>query len=446
MDHSDHDLIPILIRTSSIAEVEAPALLSWWTNDRIAEESLAKFLRREGILSDGASRMIDLCRKGYLQIDAGTLLVEEEGRLRLRQGLIPRPEPIEPEPAQVIEPIRMTIRPDRISSRSTPTERPVPVPVPTQEPAEMGLKIGEKLGKYLLTEEVGRGGFGVVYRALHCTLKTPVAIKRLLAEADPEVIESFRAEAITMACLNHPNVVRVLDFADEAVPYVVLEYVEGPSLRDLIKQSGRLRVDRAIAIILQIARGLEASATQGIVHRDVTPSNILLTRDGIAKLTDFGLAAFMADLEDSPDRENRGTAAYMSPEQARGDVIDARSDQYSLGSALYHALTGFLPFPGQNRMEVLLRHATETPVPASNLVPGLDPAVSDLIQRMMEKNPDRRFANFGLVIAHLEALSPSTSESNDRPTSGVGSSTTIKKSAWLGRLVGFGRERTPSVV
>ncbi len=397
--------------------------------------------------------MIDLCRKGYLQIDAGTTLLEDEGRLRLRAGLAPK---IEVEPAQVPRPLpepkliartRSGLEPELapviIVNEATASDSEVDF-APTK--SETLLKIGERLGKYLLTEEVGRGGYGVVYRALHCTLKTPVAIKRLLAEADPEIIESFRTEAITMASLNHPNVVRVLDFADESIPYVVLEYVEGPSLRDLIKQSGRLRVDRAIAIILQIAKGLEASASQGIVHRDVTPSNILLTRDGTAKLTDFGLAAFMVELDNAPDRENRGTAAYMSPEQARGDSIDARSDQYSLGASFYHAVTGYTPFPGENRMEVLLKHAMEPATPPLDIVPALDPDVSDIIMRMMEKAPDRRFADFGEVITRLEALTPTTVEPPDRPTSGAGTSTSMKKNAWLGRLVGFGRERNGSSV
>jgi serine/threonine-protein kinase len=166
----------------------------------------------------------------------------------------------------------------------------------------------------------------------------------------------------------------------------------------------------------------------------------------MAKLTDFGLAAFQVDLENSPDQENRGTAAYMSPEQARGDAIDARSDQYSLGAALYHAVTGYAPFTGENRMEVLLKHAMEIPAQPSILVPGLDLAVSDLILRMMEKTPDRRFADFGEVIRHLEALTPVTAEAADRPTSSAGSLTTAKKTAWLGRLVGFGRERHHSHV
>ncbi len=446
MDHSYHDLIPILVQTASIQESEVDSVLSWWRRDQVGEESFVSFLLRAGVLTDGASRMIDLSRKGYLQIDAGTQLIQDEGRRRLIEGLKPRPvAPLIVESSKA-EPIPEPGPSPRIIAPAPVLTRSEVAPPPPLSIAETTLKVGEKLGKYLLTEEVGRGGFGVVYRALHCTLKTPVAIKRLLAEADPEIIESFRTEAVTMASLNHPNVVRILDFADEAIPYVVLEYVEGPSLRDLIKQSGRLRVDRAVAIILQIARGLEASAAQGIVHRDVTPSNILLTRDSIAKLTDFGLAAFMVDLDGSIDQENRGTAAYMSPEQARGDVIDARSDQYSLGSSFYHAVTGFPPFKGDNRMEVLLKHAMETPTTPLNLVPGLDPEISDLILRMMEKVPDDRFANFGEVIHRLEALSPTNSDSPDRPTSGVGMTTSIRKTAWLGRLVGFGRERNPSTV
>jgi serine/threonine protein kinase len=440
MDQTDHDLMPILLRASAVEPGEAAALHQWWQEERRASEPLASFLLREGILTDGASRMLDLCRKGYLQIDAGTVLIREEGRLKLRQRSMSDSEVKKVEPVVELQPTLES------TGRKSETSSSEVVFVPTRPKAENDLKVGEKLGKYLLTEEVGRGGFGVVYRALHCTLKTPVAIKRLLNEVNPEIIESFRTEAITMASLNHPNVVRVLDFADEAIPYVVLEYVEGPSLRDLIKQSGRLRVDRAIAIILQIARGLDASAEQGIVHRDVTPSNILLTKDGTAKLTDFGLAAFMIDLENSPDADNRGTAAYMSPEQARGDAIDSRSDQYSLGAAFYQAVTGFQPFTGETRMEVLLKHAMETPAAPANLVPGLDPAVSELILRMMAKSPDRRFADFAEVITRLEALGPSTTETSDRPTSGAGTSTVAKRSAWLGRLVGFGRERNHSSV
>jgi serine/threonine-protein kinase len=136
----------------------------------------------------------------------------------------------------------------------------------------------------------------------------------------------------------------------------------------------------------------------------------------------------------------------MSPEQARGDSLDSRSDQYSLGSAFYHAVTGFPPFKGENRMEVLLKHAMETPAAPVNLVAGMDPAVSEVILRMMEKSPDRRFADFGEVIASLEALSPATADLADRPTSSAGTSTSIKKSAWFGRLVGFGRVRSTTSV
>jgi hypothetical protein len=440
MESPDKDLMAILVNNATILETEVPALTSWWTNGRQGGESLAAFLLREGILGDGVSRMLDLARKGYLQIDNATSLVHDEGRLRLREALRQTTQTQTSSIARV-PPIPSTSH----TSTSKVTPRPAPILETTSpEPGANIPQIGERLGKCLLTDEIGRGGCGIVYRALHVSLKIPVAVKLLLADADAEVIDGFRAEASTLARLNHPNVVRVLDFDDGVLPYLVLEYIEGPSLRELIQQSGRIRVDRAVAIILQVASGLAASSALGIVHRDVTPANILLTRDSTAKLTDYGLAALMADLNASSDLEGRGTASYMSPEQARGDALDARSDIYALGACFYHAVTGSAPFSGGSRMQVLLRHAMEPPTPPRSIIAELDSAVSDLILKMMAKSPEERFPNFEAVIAALAALAPgprSWTDSAEGTTSGGETVGSGRKKGWLGRIAGFGRDR-----
>jgi serine/threonine protein kinase len=271
------------------------------------------------------------------------------------------------------------------------------------------------LGKCLLTEFVGQGAVGVVYRGLHRSLNIPVAVKVLhlsALEQDASARQQLRAEARLLAQLNHPHIVRVWDFEDQgSYPYMVLEYVEGLSLAELIQQSGRLRWDRAREVIGQVARGLAAAGKLGIVHRDVKPANILLTRDGSAKLADLGLAVVssnpvlaQAASADAADAGLGGTAAYMAPEQVCGAVVDHRADIYGLGATLYHAITGCLPFTGRSRMEVMLKQVRQPPPPPHALVPELGPAVSAVVLRMLAKNPDERFQTYEEFLDALDGL------------------------------------------
>lgn len=273
--------------------------------------------------------------------------------------------------------------------------------------------IGQTLGKCLLIERLGRGGSCCVYRALHQTLNVPVAVKVLQVDACElrhRDHDHLRSEARLLARLNHPNIVRILDFEDDAAfPYLVLECVEGPSLVELIHQSGRLRSDRARAIIAQVAGGLAAIWKIGAVHRDVKPGNILLARDGTAKIADLGQAVLLADgtattangSAGHPDQV-AGTAAYMAPEQFLAPAsVDHRADVYALGATFYQAITGRMPFEGRSRMEVLLKHAQEAPVPPHQLVADVDPALSDIILMMLAKDPDNRFQDSEELLAAL---------------------------------------------
>lgn len=284
-------------------------------------------------------------------------------------------------------------------------------------PEVSGIRVGTLLGKCLLTELLGRGGCCTVYRALHQTLHIPVAVKILHSQtgiASHRSYEPLRTEARLLAQLDHPHIVRALDFEDDpALPYLVLECVEGPSLGDSIAQSGRLSLERACEVIGQTADALAALWKLRAVHRDVKPGNILLTRDGTAKLADLGQAIFLDEPQgaaDGPRDEVAGTAAYLAPEQfLTPATVDHRADIYALGATFYQAVTGRLAFSGKSFMEVLLKHARQTPPPPHELVPDLPPLVSEVILTMMAKSPADRYQNIDELETALSKLSPAES-------------------------------------
>lgn len=273
---------------------------------------------------------------------------------------------------------------------------------------------GDVLGKYQLIEVLGQGGSCRVYRGKHTRLPIHVAVKVLNSElsCDPSVLLQLREEAALLAGLNHPNIVRLWDFDDEGKhPYIVTELVDGRTLAELIEQSGPLMPDWAVYIMAQVVDGLAAAHQLGIVHRDIKPGNILLTKDGKAKLVDLGLALVGratagSDRPDlTPTRSHvMGTAAYIAPEQARSpDTCDHRADMYSLGATFFHALTGRLPFEGRSRMDVIIKHVQEPLVPPHRYNPNIPAVLSGLIERLMAKNPAERFASYD-ELAHVLRL------------------------------------------
>jgi serine/threonine-protein kinase len=283
-------------------------------------------------------------------------------------------------------------------------------------PVDRGVAIGELLGKCLLTDLIGRGGSCVVFRALHQGLNVPVAVKVLpldAGEAHRRAYNQLKFEARLLAQLPHPHIVRVFDFEDNPVlPFLVLECVEGPTLADLIQQSGHLSLDRAAEIIGQISEALGALWKLGAVHRDVKPGNVLLARDGLAKLADFGQAVLVEEQEIADFNQDKvapetvsGTAAYLAPEQFLApDSVDHRSDIYALGATFYHAITGELPFEGRSRLEVLLKRTRETPTPPDEIIHGLPPRVTDVILTMMARDPCDRYQHLDEVRDALTQL------------------------------------------
>lgn len=256
----------------------------------------------------------------------------------------------------------------------------------------MGSKI--LAGRYELIEKIGDGGMAVVYKAKDRLLNRFVAIKILKPEyiRDPKFIDSFRRESQASAGLSHPNIVSVYDVGKEGnIYYIVMEVLEGDTLSDVIRQEGRLDEMRAIDIAKQVAMALSTAHKKNIIHRDVKPHNILMSEDGTAKIADFGIAkAVNSGTIVNNTSTVMGSVHYLSPEQARGGYVDARSDIYSLGIVMYEMLTGSVPFDGENPVSVAMMHMNEeVPAPsASN--PSISPAMDSIVLKATSKHqPDR---------------------------------------------------------
>ncbi|MCA2229071.1 Stk1 family PASTA domain-containing Ser/Thr kinase [Nonomuraea aurantiaca] len=266
-------------------------------------------------------------------------------------------------------------------------------------------------GRYELDGVVGRGGMAEVYRARDIRLDRIVAIKTLRSDLarDHTFQARFRREAQSAASLNHPAVVAVYDTGEDVsegapVPYIVMEYVDGRTLRDLLRADRRLLPERAAELVDGILRALDYSHRGGIVHRDIKPANVMITRNGDVKVMDFGIARAMADSAATMTQTAQviGTAQYLSPEQARGERVDARSDIYSTGCVFYELLTGQPPFTGDSPVAIAYQHVREEPIPPSQIDPEIPAWCDAIVLKAMAKDPAHRYQNAGEMRADIQ--------------------------------------------
>ena len=279
----------------------------------------------------------------------------------------------------------------------------------------------QSLGKYAIIEEIGRGGFAVVYKALDTALNRTVTLKVLAPHLhwDPTFIARFRQEAHVVASLKHPNMAIIHDIDEvEGRLYIAMEYLPGRPLSQIIEEQGASSLEDVISILRQVASALEYAHEQGLVHRDVKPSNIIVADDGHVTLTDFGLVKALESSGLTSKDKVAGTPEYMSPEQAESKPVDGRSDLYSLGIVAYEMLTGRVPFKGDSTPSTLYAQVHTPPPLLRDFVPDLPAEVERAINKMLAKTPDDRDQTAGELIAGLDAFAETLSETG--PPEGKG--------------------------
>jgi eukaryotic-like serine/threonine-protein kinase len=249
-------------------------------------------------------------------------------------------------------------------------------------------------GRYEIEGKLGEGGMASVFKGTDQLLSRTVAIKVLAPRFahDQTFVERFRREAQAAARLNHPNVVGVFDTgSDNNIHYIVMEYVQGRTLEEALRTEGRILPERAVEIVESVATALSFAHREGLVHRDIKPANIMLTPSGEVKVMDFGIARLTSTETLTQTATVLGTASYLSPEQAQGEAVDARSDIYSLGIVLYEMLTGQVPFTGDTAVAVAYKHVREDPVLPTRIEPRIPSVLEAVVMKALAKNPDNRY-------------------------------------------------------
>ena len=261
--------------------------------------------------------------------------------------------------------------------------------------------------KYRIVKLIGSGGMANVYLGIDMNTGANVAIKILKPEfsSDDEFIRRFDAEAKSVASLNHANIVKVYGVGHEGnFRYIVQEYIEGITVKDLINQNGHLDWKNAVPIVIQIGLALDYAHQNGIVHRDIKPQNILISRDRVAKITDFGIARAASSTTITMTGVQMGSVHYFSPEQARGGNVGPQSDIYSLGVSLFEMVTGRLPFDGDSNVAIAVKHLQETPPVPSSLMQGIPKGLDSIIAKCMQKSPERRYQTMRQLVTELDSL------------------------------------------
>lgn len=280
--------------------------------------------------------------------------------------------------------------------------------------------LSERIGEFQILRRLGKGGMGEVYLAEQTSLKRQVALKVMRSKAvndDEKHLERFKTEAMAAAHLNHPNIVQVYLIGEEdGCHFIAQEYVQGKNLREFISRKGPPELPIALHIIKQAATALKKAGDAGIVHRDIKPENLMITRKGVVKIADFGLARLSQGGQNVNLTQvgmTMGTPTYMSPEQVHGDSVDPRSDIYSLGVTCYHMLAGRPPFRGETALAVAVKHIKDEAPQLSLARPDLPKSVCDMVHKMMAKKPQKRYQDAAEILEDIKKIQAATQKGED---------------------------------
>jgi tetratricopeptide (TPR) repeat protein/tRNA A-37 threonylcarbamoyl transferase component Bud32 len=293
-------------------------------------------------------------------------------------------------------------------TRLVPSDGPKDIPTQTLETSGIELSRGTVFaGRYEVLDELGSGGMGKVYRVYDRKLQEDAALKVIRPEiaADRKTIERFKNELKVARKIAHPHICRMYDLGEDGgLHFIAMEYVVGEDLRSFVRRSGHLTSGKAVSIAKQVCEGLAEAHRFGVVHRDLKSSNIMIDREGNARIMDFGIARTLESREITGLGIIVGTAEYMSPEQARGQKVDQRTDLYALGIVLYETVTGRVPFEDEITLNILRKHEIEQPRPPKALNPEITDSLNRLILKCLEKNPERRYQTAGELLRDLDAV------------------------------------------
>ena len=383
-------LVNKLQKLPILEDIDILNILTAWHSQKETKQPLLNFLVESKIFSADALKL--LTGKNKLKTTVLNDLICESG-IRLLKKIV--------DTQAGIESTEGSSDIDKNSGRRDNSVKPL---LP-----EANLNFGKRIGKCSISEEIGKGGFCTVYKGFHETLKIPVAVKVFLPHPnlrDEQFRQRFASEAQTLAKLNHRYIVRVLDFDDLPYSHMVLEYVDGGSLADLINKNGRVDKNRCTYLMYQTAVALAVAHSHGVIHRDIKPENILIAKKGEAKLADLGMAYILSTAMETKEMAKskilEGTPAYIAPEQAFSpDSADLRSDIYSLGATFFHALTGRYPFEAESPFTMVIKHSKEPLTPPHEIVEDIPIEISKLIQKMMAKKPEDRYQKAEKILPDL---------------------------------------------